>query len=47
MQLKISQCYFSQNFHWIPSKLYENVVTMDHLYAMRNWHLVPKITYSI
>ncbi len=25
MQLKISKCYFSHNFHWIPSKPYENI----------------------
>ncbi len=25
MHLAISKCYFSHNFHWSPSKLYENI----------------------
>ena len=25
MQLEISKCYFSHNFHWSPPKLYENI----------------------
>ncbi len=25
MQLEITKCYFSHNFHWSPSKLYENI----------------------
>ena len=25
MQLEISKCYFSHNFHWRPSKRYEDI----------------------
>ncbi len=25
MQLEISKCYFSHNFHWSPSKLFDNI----------------------
>ena len=25
MQLEFSKCYFSHNFHWSPSKLYDNI----------------------
>ena len=25
MELEISKCDFSYNFHWSPSKLYENI----------------------
>ena len=52
MQLEISKCYFPNNFHWNPSKIYENIGfhgKSECLLEYRNesWHLVPKIIYSI
>ena len=44
IQLQISNCYFSHNFHWSPSKLFENIGYRNKSNCLR---LVPKITYSI
>ncbi len=44
MHLEISDCYFSHNFHWSPSKVYENIGYHGKYKCL---HLVPKITYPI
>ncbi len=53
MQLKISKCYFSHNFHWSPSILYENIGYHGKSKCLLEYcneklaSVVPKITYSI
>ena len=43
----IFKVLFLPHLPWSPSKLYDNIGYHGENTAMRTWHLVPKLTYSI